>query len=512
MLRSQPPLKRGAPQGRPPGWWRTTLERLTRAGRAARAQELLELGEARRAEASWVRRIVQEQGGYLRWLFGQEGHLPPLRSEEPSPDEPLGATYQGERLSAILYRWSLEERRRRPSTIDDAVADTAPQLDRLMVGHDVVELLPLPEEPWPRWRDRVLRAAEDRLTSDWHRARAVASLERFERLERCGEPLGSIVCRACGTVHGVHRWHCEQPLLCSACRARRVKRDRARVARARSAWLEAVRRRRWDRGRDPLIERFLTLTAPRLPAGPNQLERTVRIFRDALRRFWNQLRRTWKQRELASWRRGAGQRAITYVRTLEATPGRDERGHFHCHAITLSPFVPRLVLEILWGRALRRAGWPADGWTGETITKAEVLERLVEDRRAGKPAEHWIAWAKRQLPRGEPIWRPFVKPIRVRDGTAKDQIAELVKYVVKDVSRYAKDGTARWTTPHVYAQLLAGLAGARLLSAGRGFLRLGRAGPAKCRDCGTEGEVRAVFERAEQARGPPCQLVLPCVA
>jgi hypothetical protein len=463
---SSPARPRPRSPAEKPDWWLGALQGLTRAHREARALTILEAGRARAAEAELVREAVTEGMRDELGLLTVPGRALPGGSPE---------------VVAILRRW------------DSEVASRSTASKRFLRD----EL-----EGADEWAARVLAECERRVSSAWHVSRAAGQRQRFERVGKCAtETRGVLSCVHCREpqrhANGaplVLRDLCGAHLLCARCRKHRERKHQQRFARSRAAHLEVARKRGLTRAfgrRDPLTERFLTLTCPHLELQDGGPEAQARIVRDAFRRFMNSLRNHWRGHR--------GFKLCRYVRVIEATSGRDELGHVHIHAWIFSPFVRVQTVRALWGRALLGAGFPRELWPEHAWKdKAEILDELdaCGDRRA-------FEWAKHTLSKRSAWPRVDLKRVNA-DGTLGDgsELAkELIKYLCKDVDGWDKDG-AVLMHPATFAAVYRGLDGGRMLTASRGmWVRY----HAACQCCGAVDQLRPFeLEQAPAvARAPP---------
>lgn len=452
------PVARAKRIGVRPEWWLTRVEDATRAFRWARADQILDAGEARRREA-WAVVEALRDGRIDDWQIYED------KRWKPDPKRWLpGASPE---VSQILWRWDSELRQSSRGTV------------RLVRDLD---------EPVERWRERVLAECERRIESRWHDERARAEVERFDRARRCGEDYtGQLRCKTCGARQagrdGVVRdvlATCQAFLICPRCRLARRDRYRRRITLGIIEACAAVRRARAHTGRDRLSSRFLTVTLPALEGGA---EEQARVVRGAWRRFAN----SWRN----SWRKSGRAELCRYVRVVEATSGTEGQGHVHAHAWVLSPFVRHHRLRAMWGRALIAEGVPRSAIPHRA--KSELLAELLElgDRET-------YAWAKRTLSREVP-WP--VLDVRAAKGPAADVAAELAKYLCKDLAANGEE-----LEPELFAAIFRGLAGGRLATASRGFWI---AILCECDTCGDLGTVRLVRTRDHEApplaTGPPGQ-------
>lgn len=444
-----------------PGPWLDRVERATRAHREARSDLLLEAGRERAAEALWVRDALTEGKREELGLWVAPGRALPGGTPE---------------VLRVIRRWDTE-------------------LSRSSRG--TRRLLRADHESAEHWAERVLAEAERRTESAWHTSRAQGQRERFRRVAECAtESRGHLICVHCRElVRGsdgaaiVLRDLCGSHLLCLRCRDQRRKKYRAAFARARKAAVVEVRRRRLGAGqvrRDPLAERFLTLTCPHLSLADGGPEAQARLVRGAFRRFMNALRNHWRAHR--------GFALTRYVRVLEATSGRDALGHVHIHVWLLSPFVRVQVLRALWGRALLAEGFPRELWPEHAWKlKAELLGELESDPSAR-------AWAKHVLAQRIAYPRVDIRRVTPRgDGATvdgADLASELIKYLTKDIEA-ATDGSGPVLMhPELFAAVYRGLDGGRMLSAARGFwIRY----HAECSCCGAVDSLRPI----ESARAAP---------
>lgn len=448
-----------------PQWWLADVERLTREHREARAAAL-ELSGTERYEEAWEIRTALLEGARdeLGTFVGR-----------PNPQRALpGGTPEVHR---VLRQWDRE------------LYVSSRGARRLLRGDF---------ERTEDWQARVFAECDRRIESKWHQARAAGQRERFRKVAECGTELrGYLVCSHCRqparTKTGaalVLRDTCDAHLLCARCRARRTRKYQSKILRSRAAALELVHDKRLGPGQvrsDPLRERFLTLTCPHLPLDAGGPELQAALVRDAWSRFINSLRNHWRGHR--------GLKLCRFVRVLEATTGKDDLGHVHCHVWLLAPFVRVQVIRALWGRALIAAGFPLELWPEQAWKeKADILAELEAARDV--PA---LIWAHHVLSQRTP-W-PVVDLQAVR-GNGAEMVRELVKYLCKDVVSMRGDGDVVFMHPELFAAVYRGLDAGRLLTASLGFwVRY----HATCACCGAVDTLRPVEELRPiaDARAPP---------
>ena len=494
MSGAEAPLRLVCPDATPkreplaekPSWWLQHVERNTRAHRELRAKVLRDRGVDRANEAFRVHQAIVE--GYR-----EELGLWPLSPQRELP----GASPE---IKKIIRHW-------------DTQIKTASRGTRRLIRAD--------RERVESWCRRVLREAERRIESTWHQQRARGQLERFRRVARCAEETrGVLVCKHC---HGAQKDKhgnpillsdlCGSHLLCQRCRAHRRKRYRAAFLRSRLEAIRVVRSVHLAPGmarakRDPLTERFLTLTCPAIELELGGPETQARIVRSAFRGFMNALRNHWRKR-------GRERLELSrYVRVVEATSGQDERGHCHIHVWLLSPFIRAHVYRALWGRALlkefRRAEleWPEHAWKPKSEILAELLFRSW-DREA-------YTWARKTLGQRTPWPRVDIKRVVSRETHATvdglDLALELVKYLTKDLEASTNgQGGLVLMHPATFAAVYRGLDSGRMLSASRGFWVKYHA---ECQCCGAQDTLRPVelLRPPAKARAPPGEFRLHSVS
>lgn len=484
-----PPEPRAKALPKKPGWWLAHVERETRAHRQRRAADL-DRAAARRAEdALFVYEAIKEGQKDEAGIYP----LAPFRGLPGASPEVLKR----------IRRWDTE-------------------IKNSSSGHKRLLREPGYGEKTDCWIKRVLEVAIHRATSLWHSARAAGQLRRFERVAECGKTdRGVLRCSHCQTLAlgrdgnpVVLKNRCNAFLLCHDCRQVRKKKHRRNFERGRHAALERVVARRLNPGvapRDPIAERFITLTCPHIPRdvgldpgdgitrkGP---ELQAYVVRKAGRPFLNALRN--------HFRGHPGFDLVRYVRVLEATQGNDELGHVHTHIWMLSPFVRVHVLRALWGRALIKAGfplelWPDSAWKEKTDILAEL--KAAGDNRA-------LSWARHVLSPKCP-W-PNVDIRRVysgRDGkvdtrqsdgrvTREPLATELIKYLTKDFES-GPDGNILMH-PSLFAAVYRGLDAGRMITAS---LKFWVKHHAECQWCGALDSLRPCElprHGPGLARGPP---------
>lgn len=306
----------------------------------------------------------------------------------------------------------------------------------------------------------------------WHFSRAAGQRERFDRVRDCGtESVRAmhVLCTGCG-VTAERPLTCGHGIACVACRARKIRKRRGRLARARAVALQLAAKRglllpKRRGGRHS--EKLLTLTAPHL--SEHGVDERVNLMFCAWPHFLKAMNASLRERgEPAEWFRNA-----------EWTLGEDEHGHPHFHVWFLGPFMPHAELVDWWREALARAGFAAE--RGE-LAQLEALEALVIDVRA------------------------------VRNGRVDDAgvVTEVIKYVTKDIV-----ARGEYVDAATYARVYEALDGRRVEQASKGFVALG-AKEVCCPDCEARasflvrvgegpwrGGIAAQRVHAEKTTGPP---------
>lgn len=314
---------------------------------------------------------------------------------------------------------------------------------------------------WRTLRSRHHAAAAKRArqggkptTDNWHRARAKGQLERFQRVDLCGEGLVCVTCGECGEERTVVEAHCRVPRLCVPCRGRRARRERVRFRELRRLAVGWSKRRglfdpyrpegRWG-------EKFITLTIPH-----REVREDVAALARAWRKFWRLVRvHLEKDRGVSK----ADVKAIPFVRVLEATPGTHEDGHAHYHVWAVLPFIPQAHVAHLWGRALESCGYP-------------VPSRLVHVACEGRPVRERVQlrewFMTRRGEHGRPLTTHRNPVCDVR--AAKGDIAnELVKYMFKDATIDPDTGELVRVPVEVAAAAYIAVEGRRSVQVARGM-------------------------------------------
>lgn len=526
-LEPSPPERRRRSVIRP-DWWEQAVEDLTRDHREHRAAKLHADGRLRAAEVFLVldriregdlarddgfadvppaERITREQIHELqrRWEIKRPAaDLGPLHPADAPGGE--AAQARGEGLDVILRRWSTEV-----SSSSRGARDLCRE----------------PSEPWWRWRQRVIAECHRRLESTWHADRAHGQLERFKRVKTCGtESRGWIACVTCGH-HAVElKKTCGNHYLCQGCRDQRKRKYRKRFRLARTAALLAVKAAdlhpRFG-AEDPIAERFLTLTMPRVPEELGGAQTAVEIIRDAWRKFWNRMRGWWKRHLEDRFGEEEGARRfamIRYVRVLEATAGRDNLGHVHIHAWVLAPFMRVHVIRWLWGAALLAAGFPADAtnpdhWADKADIMAELAAIPRKDGGTGDPvalasmrrrARHRLFWPRVDVRRVYPSGKGKVANAKGQPAGTEDLANELIKYLVKDLGGL---GNTLLLPAETWAAIYRGLDGGRSLTCARGFWVSCSSLCPVCNDVHSWTIVGPPEKRSPPPRGPPLYLIHP---
>ena len=315
----------------------------------------------------------------------------------------------------------------------------------------------------------------------WERQRARGQRERFERVDACQrDETVEVFCACCGSHEGSRSARCRTALVCLSCRGKIAEEKRAKVAVNRSAalyqaWKAGLlnpsrRHGRWS-------EKLVTLTLPMIDG--LGVRSRILWMRKAWARFaqhWNRwLRRhpdaqytddTFERHRLARW-----------MRHLEWTPGKDGFGHPHVHFWFLGPYIEdrqggRHDVSDMWRRAIFEAAT-------EVPDLLALIPRMVQENLRGEvsiqpyteplhlhadlePGQYHIdtpaRWTRRRTLRalqdfyraskyakkrlaGRPSWplsqalpqRPFVDLREVKGGDGRGALAEVIKYLVKDL-------------------------------------------------------------------------------
>jgi hypothetical protein len=249
----------------------------------------------------------------------------------------------------------------------------------------------------------------------WHHRRAVGHVERFDRVNECGEDSLWLVCQQCGASRERRRT-CRTGVLCLSCRGVLQQEKRRRFLLARDRAINAAEgvglmmpgaRGRWT-------EKFLTLPPPHC-AEHNVADRIKMLFA-----AWPLLLKS-----LNRWfvdETGHAKKFIAWLRNFEWTPGRSDRlGHPHFHIWLLCPYIEERKIRHFWRSALRTVGYSA------ASTEWCILK---------------------------------IKKVWTLDGAAR----ELIKYMTKDI---LPDRTH--VAPEVFARVYETLDGRRLMQSSAGF-------------------------------------------
>lgn len=332
-----------------------------------------------------------------------------------------------------------------------------------------------------REREHARRAwsAAKLSTATWHANRAKGQRQRFFRLANCGEQWtveGS--CSACGTVT-TRKVTCGLVNLCPRCRGREARRLRQRVREMMrelpAEYEEAVSNGGWG-------WRFLTLTVPH--------GRGIKAdVRDLRTRLWPAFVRQLRAHIRIDL--GFALRPL-FARTLEinAADSADD-GHAHYHIALLMPYVSRNLLGLWWGKEVAKSGRNAP---------AADVAAILDGSHPGAREEHPFYrervagyFVTRRGACGRPLadsceaWQPATGkvPFPVVDfrRVEGDVSRELVKYLVKDVSREGKR-----ISPRVFAKVYEAVDGARRMSQSKPLRRPERQ-PCPCPECKAPGEA-----------------------
>jgi len=406
-----------------------------------------------------------------------------------------------------------------------------------------LQALAVRTECWREWRARELERAGDRVvcvapeTDEslaewisigpglWHRRRAKAHRERFQRLAECGGLQRRKSCD-CGRCAGCVRLWCDDWRLCLGCKGRRARFYRERLEAGRRECLRDHAREIARRDQYRWSERMMTATVPH----SGNVARDIESLASAWRGFRGSLARYM-------WRLGLGWRDVPFWRSLEVT--ESEGGHAHYHVWMLSPYLPRELLRHWWGRALpeeyrarlprvslvdalegsdprnhaeiRRAALMDPFWA-DGVRRAQKAARQARNRYGRESSRARDAALKARDLRDQSAWlyAPVMDVRKVSDAEDLSQYMTkgIVMYLVKDT-----DGSGSPMPVEAYAPIYAALEGARVVAASRHWAVLvdDRSEDEKrfCDECGAEYVV--VVEDAECATGPPFRAEKPFV-
>jgi hypothetical protein len=280
--------------------------------------------------------------------------------------------------------------------------------------------------------DRPLteRQLRERRVGQWHRSRARNELAVEAVCLGCQLEKTMVVhCGACGSVREAPV-RCRRHFFCVGCRSKIGEEKRAKLQKAMRALLGLAWGRRllfrWRRGGRWSMKLF-TLTAPHRP-GHGIVERS-NVFRRALPIFERKLREHVKQLDPSN------ADLMHWSRSREWEPGDDGQGHPHAHYVFFGPFLDLEMARGWWASALRSVGY---------------------DERERKGNSNFD----------------------VREARGKGAVAEVIKYVFKDI-----DGKGRQIAPSTFAGAYEALADQRTTQCSAGFMKLGKVDK-KCVDCG----------------------------
>lgn len=381
-----------------------------------------------------------------------------------------------------------------------------------------------------------------------HAHRAIAHVERWSKLGGCGAGWElRAQCPTHGELDHAVPVRCGHVRLCVECRGRRAQLMRARVRSFVEATanpsnaLALVRRAEWSAGdvprrgvvellsaaahapaRDRWSLRFVTLTIPHSNA-----RRDVRAALDCWAGLIRRIRKHYKAR---------GHDSIGYVRVLEVTPGTDDGGHAHLHALVWGPFLRGELLRVWWGEQLKRKGYAIPMVSTAAVlagavpgcTTAGGASRRLAELRGCADGAGVDAWHGATVVPSLAVWRgrrwtfPATVPWPVVDvrtvvkkPTGDGQISqgdvadELVKYLVKDLGPVQADGGRERAAPDLMRQVYEATEGRRLIVAATGAWAVAASieGPRQvcmCDECGALPQWRATrLVHVLDARGPP---------
>ncbi len=273
-----------------------------------------------------------------------------------------------------------------------------------------------------RWHRMQSYAATSGSMALWHARRAKGQAERFVKLANCGETFEAVGdCSGCDekTRRPVH---CGLVNLCPRCRGREARRLRKRV-REMMGEVPTEWRVLGERGSRAWGWKLLTLTVPH----GRGIEADARAL---ARKLWPQFWRQFK----AHVRKDCGEEVSPlYVRCLEIAKTGSDDGHAHYHVAVFAPFVHRSYVNLLWGRALERAGYHCP--------QAPVHD-VLKGTHPGAGGVHWYyservkgLFVTRRGTAGRPLVGAIPFPVTDLRSCHGDVSNELVKYLVKDVDR-----------------------------------------------------------------------------
>lgn len=349
----------------------------------------------------------------------------------------------------------------------------------------------------------------------WHKNRATAQRERFDRVAMCALDVVTFECGSCKTLHGSESLRCGNYRICVKCRGHRASELRARflnaheltlgsepldeqrLARTTAELTDAQRKRRAKsmRLRRAAIafmkvrggrERFLTLTFP--DTGDPSAD--VLAVYEAWPRFARALRRYLVN--------SAGipkdyARHVPFVRVVEVTPGQTG-GHVHLHVWMYAPFLPHVVLRQLWARALpdeARARLPVHDTEDELGMSVEQALELERDDKLPRAAAN-VLCAARTRHDSRRVQRQLFWPVLDVQACGKDVGRELIKYLVKDQLTAGEDATL--IDAFDFARIFVALEGRRTIVTSRYFWLL----PERhvCAKCSATGFVNMKVDRS----------------
>lgn len=496
--------------------WQQQVEALTLEHRKQRSEQLKERGWERAEEAFLVLARLTEAAEAEQGM----GPLHPMRELHPADDRsrdkalddelgPLAAEFitrrdENEGVAKILRRWDCE------------LKASSRGRRRLIRGG---------AQPHDSWRADVIEECHRRIESTWHSSRAQAQLERFERVRQCGKKSrGWITCGVCGHAATELKSWCENHYSCRTCRDRRKSKLRRKFRRSREAALQSVIAAKLAPKQvrsDPMQERFLTLTMPRVPEEAGGAQAAVEIVAKAWSIFWDRLRAYWSRKVDT-----ARMEQIRFVRVLEATAGRDALGHVHIHCWLIAPYARVEVIRWFWGQALISAGYEPDRDNPDHwVSKREIIERLLvtadavpESQTTLRDGLRSAAASIKQRGKQFLFWpridvrKVYTKTNRVSgaDGDrAADLADELIKYLVKDLGGL---GNTVLMPAATWAAIYRGLDGRRALTTSRGFWSAVRKSGCPCCSARYSWELHAPPDAPaeplrERSCGPPPQLL-----
>lgn len=365
-------------------------------------------------------------------------------------------------------------------------------------AHEVPEL----DTGWPRIADLPTDQPSSHARDlSWWLDRAEALKEKVPRVKRCGTEKLTSFCHDCGCVHE-RPVTCGDHKLCLHCRTERIKKLRARFAKAHELRTKVNGAKgyhqpsprhgyRWS-------AKMLTLTVPH----SGDAARDAKELAEAWPRFWQRVRRH------LMLDRGLSTDVVDDIaRSCHLEVGVSDGGHSHSHVYIYGPFIYQPLLAHYWGESLAPEYKELLNEAGATQSRFDALSGSKESPYSARQRKQLGRYLRtRRGEHGRPLmelWKPSLD-IQRCEGSGAKIASELAKYLIKDGERDKETGELKLIPPELYFEVYKALHGRRTVRTSRKFwapepLEIRSA---HCRDCGSRF-VSTFFDAPKQARGPP---------